>query len=160
MDTRLFWGTKRSGCGKRSEGRWGYFWAAAALLTAVMLPAAASAQAIEAPSPFNQATTVLFTECAMYVCTTTAYSPNEVVKKITAAQRTAIVNRDCKGLRNEYGRNLESFPFEFRDTPIIDCIDDRSIRLWMTQNNYQRFVAHADTVTSVAEYHEYLRSVG
>jgi hypothetical protein len=129
------------------------------LAAITMLAAAAAAQAIENPVAVGE-TSVAFTECSAYDCNTSTITPSEAVQKITASQRSAIMNKDCKALRSEFGKNLEDFPFEFRDTGIIGCVDDRPARLWITENNYHRFLANKDAVTTVAEYHDYLKTVG
>ena len=125
-----------------------------------ILAGAAWGQMIGNPIEAGQTSLVAYTQCEAYDCTTSSITPAEAVQKITAGQRSAILNKDCKALRSEFGKNLEDFPFEFRDSGIIDCVDDRPARLWLTERNYRRFLANKDAVTTVAEYHEYLRSVG
>ncbi|MEP6945678.1 MAG: hypothetical protein ABJA02_07155 [Acidobacteriota bacterium] len=160
MDTRFLWELCKTVRSVWNVYRWRATIAAAAFAFAVLQPADGSAQIRENSIAFNQPAKVIYTECESYTCSSAIYSPEQVVQKISAAQRSAIVNKDCKGLRSEFGKNLEAFPFEFRDTDLIDCIDDRPMRLWMTDNNYRRFLANKDNVTSVAEYHDHLRSIG
>lgn len=134
------------------------FGTVAAACIVISQPLEAPAQS--APNAVASTRTVSYTECVLYTCNAASYTPEQVVQIISPAQRSAILNKDCKGLRSEYGKNLEDFPFELRDSAIIDCIDDRSIKLWVTENNYHRFLANRDSVTSVAEYHTYLKAIG
>lgn len=133
---------------------------AAAVAIGLLMAAGTAAQALENPVGASEGASVAYTECTAYKCSTTELTPEQVMQKVTPGQRSAILNKDCKSLRSEFGKYLEDYPFEFRDTAIISCIDDRATRLWITESNYRRFLANKDAVTTVAEYHEYLGSVG